>query len=748
MSDRPHTNRLIHESSPYLLQHAHNPVDWYPWGLPAFAEAKRRNCPIFLSVGYSTCYWCHVMERQCFENDAIAAEMNRRFINIKVDREEHPDVDQLYMTAVQLMTRSGGWPMNVFLTPDREPFFGGTYFPPQDMPGRPGFLTLLRSIDDAWQNRRGDLQKSAKQLVEMTRRYTCPAAPDQPLTIDAAMIDTLIGRSAAGYDKHHGGFGSAPKFPQQTLLELLLAYCAADPATAPAKTPLRKMLATTLDVMARGGIHDHLGGGFHRYSTDEMWLIPHFEIMLYDNAMLAWVYAEASKQFQSPPFAAVARGICDFVLGRMTSPQGAFYTAIDTEVDGREGASYLWTADEIHDVLGASDVAIFNHVYGLDRGPNFTDPHHGNQQPQRNVLYRPEPDTGPVSDLGISREELETRLAHMRGQLLTAREQRKQPLLDTKILTGWNALMIRALAHCGNVLGEPTYVQAAARAADFLLQTHRTSDGGLLRTSREGVARLPGSLDDYAAFSWALLSLHDATGDARWLGGANKLLDQIEHRFGGADAYYQSPAGEQDIIVRQQLASDTPLPSGNALAALSLLKTGNTARAKQILTAFAESLDTQGEAMSALVQAAMLYTQSAGPLHVLPSSTEDTLPGTAAELSLNVVNIKAQRLGADTIRVTIHIRDGWHIQSATAAKGIAPTRILATDSEGIVNVQYPAGQAWRPAWADAPTSVYSGTVQFTVHLAPATQPAELILQYQPCSDDSCLATVRQQIEVT
>jgi len=308
LSESPHTNRLIRESSPYLLQHAHNPVDWYPWGAAAFAEARRRNCPIFLSVGYSTCYWCHVMERECFENAAIAAEMNRLFVNIKVDREEHPDVDQLYMTAVQLMTRSGGWPMNVFLTPDRAPFFGGTYFPPEDMPGRPGFPKVLHSIGEAWQHRRGDIEESAKQLVELTRRYACPTVPEVLINIDAAMIDTLVGRSVADYDKHYGGFGASPKFPRQTLLELLLAYCAAEPATAPAKTSLRKMLANTLDAMARGGIRDHLGGGFHRYSTDAMWRIPHFEIMLYDNAMLAWVYAEASRQMQSPAFAAVARG--------------------------------------------------------------------------------------------------------------------------------------------------------------------------------------------------------------------------------------------------------------------------------------------------------------------------------------------------------------------------------------------------------------------------------------------------------
>ncbi len=788
MSDRPRTNRLVHESSPYLLQHAHNPVDWYAWGPEAFAEARRRNCPIFLSVGYSTCYWCHVMERQCFENETIAADMNRRFVNIKVDREEHPDVDQLYMTAVQLMTRSGGWPMNVFLTPDRLPFYGGTYFPPEDMAGRLGFPTILRSIDDAWQNRRGEVEKSAKHLVEMTRRYACPAAPEVRITIDAAMIDTLVGRSVADYDNHHGGFGASPKFPRQTLLELLLTYCAADPVAAPAKASLRKMLAHTLDAMALGGIRDHLGGGFHRYSTDEMWRVPHFEIMLYDNAMLAWVYAEGSRQLQSPAFAAVARGICDFVLDQMTSPQGAFYTALDAEVDGHEGASYLWTVDEVREALGLADAAVFSRVYGLDRGPNFEDPHHGTGQTERSVLYLPEPVDSVAKNLGIAPAELETRLSEMRQRLLTVRQGRKQPLLDTKILTGWNALMIRGLAHCGVVLAEPRYTHAAVRAADYLLLAHRTSDGGLLRTSRDGVARLTGSLDDYATLAWALLSLHDATADVRWLDVAKELLGQIEQRFrtgasitgsngamissysspfreagrglaspsrtvvdvpvlAGAEAYYQSSADQQDIIIRQQLASDSPLPSGNALAALSLLRTGNTARASRILAAFAESLDTQGEAMSALVQAAMLYVQSQGSLRIEPATQGDASTDSATEQAEDIVTVEAQRISADTVALALHIRDGWHIQSATAGKGLVATRVLGTGANAIADVEYPTGQVWHPAWADAPASVYSGTIQITVHLAPATRPAELILEYQPCSDDACLEAVRKGIPI-
>ncbi len=486
-------------------------------GTRGICGGAAQNKPIFLSVGYSTCYWCHVMERQSFENEAVAAEMNARFINIKVDREERPDVDSLYMSAVQLLTRQGGWPMSVFLTPDLRPFYGGTYYPPADSYGRPGFVSLLRGIDEAWRNRPGNVEKTAEQLQNALRRLALPPTPDEPVTIDRDFIDQLVQRSVADYEPHFGGFGHAPKFPRETLLELLLTYLdpagpaaigAASPAPGtpgegggvlvadvtpetPSLTLLRstgggerhgrtrssvgsqveKMLRHTLDAMAAGGIRDQLGGGFHRYSTDARWLVPHFEIMLYDNAMLGWVYTEAFRQFRERAYAEIARGIFDFILREMTSPQGAFYTAFDAEVDAKEGMPYLWTKDEIEAILGPDDAARFNRVYGVDRGPNFADPHHGTGTPDKSILYLAEPGSGDASAL------FDQHLKTLRQKLHDARRQRKQPLLDTKVLTSWNALMIRALAYGGQVLEHRRYIQAAESAAGFLLSRHRAPAG-------------------------------------------------------------------------------------------------------------------------------------------------------------------------------------------------------------------------------------------------------------------------------
>src|SRR3984957_11365024 len=484
MTTPAHTNRLIHETSPYLLQHAHNPVDWYAWGPEAFEAARSQNKPIFLSVGYSTCYWCHVMERQSFENPAIAAEMNRRFINIKVDREERPDVDQLYMNAVQALTGHGGWPMSVFLMPDLKPFYGGTYYPPADMHGRIGFPRLLEAVDDAWKNRRPEVERSAAQLVDALNRMAEPARPKTAITIDSTLLAEILDRSTADYDSNYGGFGSAPKFPRQTLLKLLLDH---DPSRL-------DQVLYTLDAMNAGGIHDHLGGAFHRYSTDEKWLVPHFEIMLYDNAMLASLYANAFARTKEPRYAAVARGILDFILHEMTSADGAFYTAIDAEVDAQEGLSYLWTSQEISQVLG-DDADLFCRAYGVDLGPNFADPHHGDGAMDKNILFLHE-----SIDADLDRQ-----LAPLRQKLYEHRRQRKQPLLDTKILTSWNALMISAMAEAGRVLDEPKYSAAAMKAADYLLRVHRSGDGKLHRVSRDGRAKGDAFLDDYAFLAQALL---------------------------------------------------------------------------------------------------------------------------------------------------------------------------------------------------------------------------------------------------
>ena len=595
------TNRLANETSPYLLQHAHNPVDWYPWGPEAFERARREKKPIFLSVGYSTCYWCHVMERQCFEKEKIAAEMNARFINIKVDREERPDVDQLYMTAVQVLTRQGGWPMSVFLTPELEPFFGGTYFPPTDNYGRPGFPRLLEMLSAAYKDRPQDVKQTTEQLRGILRQMAEPAPPSHIVRLDADSIDEIIDRSVSDFDPVHGGFGGAPKFPRETLLQLILVHQTIRPNEA-----RMKMLTRTLDALAEGGIRDHLGGGFHRYSTDAKWLVPHFEIMLYDNAMLGWVYVEAFRQTGMERFAKVARGIFEFVLREMTSPEGAFYTAMDAEVDSREGLNYLWTKSEIESELGSApkpeaeavgdapgslkgtriedsgsstgarieepgasatpsasglsgNAELFLRVYGVDRGANFADPHHGDGRPETNILYLPQPLETVAAKMKITVEELEAMLAPLLQKLYVSRMKRKQPLLDTKILTSWNALMIRAMAYGGKVLSEPRYTKAAESAADFLMNRHGGGKGRLYRTSRAGSeAKFEAFLDDYAFLAEALLELGRREE-------AIKIADAMEQQFAGqGGGFYFTTAMAEDLIVRRWWAPIARCPAETA----------------------------------------------------------------------------------------------------------------------------------------------------------------------------------------
>src|SRR5688500_2964159 len=551
-------NRLGREQSPYLLQHAANPVDWYPWSEEAFTKARAEDKPIFLSIGYSTCHWCHVMEHESFESQEIADMLNRDFVSIKVDREERPDVDRVYMTFVQATTGSGGWPMSVWLTPDLRPFYGGTYFPPEDAYGRPGFPTVLRGLHDAYHTRKAEVEKTATQLTHILHQLAEPSPPESPIVIDDNLIDHLVERSTDDYDPTFGGFGGAPKFPRETLLVLLPTYSA--PSASPQKPKIQKMVLHALDALAAGGIRDHLGGGFHRYSTDAKWLVPHFEIMLYDNAMLAWCYVEASRQTKNDKYANVARGVFDFVLREMTAPEGAFYTAFDAEVAGQEGLNYLWTAEELEQVLGPDDARAFNRVYGVDRGPNFADPHHGSGTPDKNILYLATP---------MESAAMNERLAAMRQKLYDARQMRKQPLLDTKVLTSWNALMIRAFAYGGQILGERRYVDAGAKAATFLLRHHRMPDRGLFRTSREGSPpKYNGFLDDYAFLTQALLALHDAGAAGDWKREAAGLAQLMQQKFGDAKVggFYFTDESATDLIVRRKTASDSPLPSGNAVA--------------------------------------------------------------------------------------------------------------------------------------------------------------------------------------
>jgi uncharacterized protein YyaL (SSP411 family) len=720
MSDVRHTNRLAGETSPYLLQHAHNPVDWHPWGPEAFELARRENRPIFLSVGYSTCYWCHVMERECFENESIAAAMNAAMVNIKVDREERPDVDQLYMLAVQIMSRQGGWPMSVFLTPDLKPFYGGTYFPPTDHYGRPGFPRLIDAISSAFGGRRAEVERSAEEITRVLQKLARPPRLGEKRAIDKAWVRGLVERSVSDFDEVNGGFGTAPKFPRETLLELMLIHLRGEK-----DAEILRMLTRSLDAMVYGGIRDHLGGGFHRYSTDARWLVPHFEIMLYDNAMLLWVYAEVFVQTGEKRFATVARGIADFILREMTAASGGFYTALDAEVDGREGENYLWTGEQVREALaGEASAERFLTVYGLNEGPNFNDPHHGTGTPDRNVLFLSVPEDGGALD--------DEELSAAREILLKVRRGRKQPRLDNKILTSWNALMIRGLAHAGNVLGEGRYVEAATKCADYLLERHRSKDGMLLRVGGEKGAKQPGFLDDYAFLAQALL---DLPGE-KYRQEAAALTRAMKESFGAeGGGFYFAQAGAGDPIVRQMVGSDSPLPSGNGVAAMVLAAQGDWAGARGLITAFAQQIENGAESMSALLEAAMICVRQSGAWEAGGEGDASAKPASAPadvrRLAEEVVEIDSVWDG-QALKVRCRVAAGYHLNAFDAV--VEPTRLSVFGAE-IERIEHPAG-------------TLAGEFEITARLKMSSKAIKVNFSYQACNDQACLPPVTRQMEVS
>ncbi|MCA9283900.1 MAG: thioredoxin domain-containing protein, partial [Phycisphaerales bacterium] len=549
----PHRNRLAHETSPYLLQHAGNPVDWYPWGDEAIETARRLDRPIFLSIGYSTCYWCHVMERESFEDEATAEILNGRCISIKVDREERPDVDEIYMTACQVFTQltegrpSGGWPLSVFIDPfTLQPFFVGTYFPPKPAYGRPSFTQVVKALSDAWQERRDEVKEQGQRLAELVAQQL--AQPAAPRALGLHTVDEAVNTLMSAQDRTAGGFGGAPKFPQPAYLRLLVA-------AGWERDAVRDAVRRAADGMATGGIHDQVGGGFHRYSVDAKWLVPHFEKMLYDNGQLASFYADLVVRTGDAYFARVLRDTLDWSLREMRSPEGGFHSAQDAEVDGREGANYVWTAEEVKSALddaGQADlVALAFAALGLDSGPNFRDPHHPESGPV-SVLFLSSRPERLATTLGLDEATLLARLDAVRATLLAVRNARPQPRMDDKILAGWNGLMIGGLADGGRALGEPRYVEAAAQAADFVLSALRADDGGLLRVHRAGASRIPAFLEDYALLAEGLVALHRASGDQRWLDAARELTIEATRRFRNDAArggYYDTPPDQADLFV-------------------------------------------------------------------------------------------------------------------------------------------------------------------------------------------------------
>jgi uncharacterized protein len=557
-----HTNRLANEKSPYLLQHAHNPVDWFAWGSEAFERARAENKPIFLSIGYSTCHWCHVMERESFENEKIAELLNRDYISIKVDREERPDVDRIYMTFVQATTGSGGWPMSVWLTPELKPFYGGTYFPPENRWGNPGFASILTQIASAWESDREKIDDSARDVIEQLKKSSKVEGRAGGGRIDASVLESGFSVFRRIFDARLGGFGGAPKFPRPSVHNFLLRYY-----MRTKNQEALDMVLLTLREMAKGGMNDQLGGGFHRYSVDERWFVPHFEKMLYDQGQLVTSYVEAFQITGDAGYAATARRTLDYVLRDMTDPGGGFYSAEDADSvidpghpgEKGEGAFYIWSAEEVRALL--PDSAGFMRRYGVREGGNVEYDPHGEFTGKNILFLADETAAAGAADQDES------------GILLEVRGKRPRPHLDDKILTAWNGLMISAFALTGAALREPRYAEAARRAAAFLID-HMYVDGKLLRRYRAGEAAIPAFLDDYALFIQALLDLYEAQFDPRHLQFAIDLTLQMRERFEDPEhgGFFSSPAGDESLVMRVKDDYDGAEPSGNSVALMNLLR--------------------------------------------------------------------------------------------------------------------------------------------------------------------------------
>ena len=852
------TNALIHETSPYLLSHVHNPVEWYPWGPEALERAKVENRPIFLSVGYSTCYWCHVMERKVFSNPEIAELMNQWFINIKVDREERPDIDEIYMTATQIMTQHGGWPNSVFLTPDLLPFFAGTYFPPEDSVGRPGFPRILRGVHDAWLNQRELVIDRAKQITAVIRQATSEGIINTGETpLDRRLIESAVDYLTERYSADYGGFGDAPKFPNPTNLEFLLSEY-----QRRAETPIRvdsqfasdlddgklpkalrhalenadislsenvivsvkakgtewlitdmvnkqahpvrkdqgelkiyktadallKMISHTLDMMAYGGMYDQIGGGFHRYSVDAQWLVPHFEKMLYDNAQLAKVYLQTYRLTKEPLYRLIAEEIFAFVFREMTSTEGGFYSAIDAEVDAEEGKYYVWTKPEIQQILGKRKAKLFTKVYGVDTGPNF--------EGETNILYLPSPIASVAKAEKKSEDKIRRQLEPLKAKLLAAREKRKRPLLDTKVITSWNGLMIDALAYGYEVLGNPRYRDAAQKAAEFILEHLRRSDGQLMRTYKDDIAKYDGYLDDYAFLVRGMLGLYRATGEDRWLKEAQSLNDTMIRLLWDNDGggFYFTLADQEYLVVRTKNPYDSALPSGNAVAINNLLTltrlTGEKDyfdKAEKSLRSFASVMSQSPGGFMHMYLAANNYlstdwieateaeenqhsefaTKLKGEGGINPFSPPKALSGKAIALPSgdDVVKISVSTLSKKQftlqrpfdVVVQLVIDEGWHINANPASDDfLIPTTVSVSPDATveIISAVYPKGKLLDFSFNDQPVSVYEGVleIQMQLQLKPGVSlegafPINLNLEYQACDDQRCLPPSTDTIQL-
>jgi len=759
----PHTNRLAHESSPYLLQHAHNPVDWYPWGAEAFAEARRRDVPIFLSIGYSTCYWCHVMERECFENEAVARQMNEGFVCVKVDREERPDIDDIYMTATILLTQHGGWPMSVFLEPEKlRPFWAGTYLPPEPAMGRASFPQVMNGISEAWREHREAVLGQGEQVAEAVRTELA-SRPDR-VPVGEAHVTAAVQTLLASLDRIEGGFGAAPKFPQPVFLDLLMEARAGggDDATVAA---IDHAVRLTLDRMMIGGMRDQVGGGFHRYSVDASWTVPHFEKMLYDNAQLAATYARAAALYDDDEYRRVVRTTLDYVLREMTQPGGGFGSAQDAEVNGREGLNYLWTEGEVRGVLEPDDAAFAVEVYGLDQ-PNFRDPHHPDE-PARNVLRLSARPDAIAELMGITSEVFHERFDRINNMLYAARARREQPRLDDKVLAGWSGLMIAGLCAGAEALDEERFADAAARAASFVLDHMTGTDGSLLRVWRDGSSKTPAFLDDHAFLAAGLVALHRLRPDRGWDDRAIALIERGEAAFGdGSGGFYDTRAEQDDLFVRARSVRDGAVPTGQSALLNTMIDlfeiTGESSwgdRAVALLASMSGAVAENALSASNTTRGLLRLLTSdrvarthpvfaapgaSGGASVDPAGADPI--STPVEVFASEERIVLREGEPASLEIALRIADGYHIvASEPGAEGVRlePLRVHIVGGTGVrAYADYPAGESYGGSPGIGAILVYTGEVTFEVAVeldgAWSGEP-RLAVTYQACNDRACLA---------
>ena len=722
-------NRLSGELSPYLRLHAHNPVDWYPWGEEALAKARREDKPIFLSVGYSSCYWCHVMERLVFADPDIAHLMNQFFVNIKVDREERPDIDEIYMTATQLMTGHGGWPNSVFLTPDLKPFFAGTYFPPEDSHGRPGFPRVIQALHVAWQEKRQDLEKQADQISQsIARIHTTHTASEK---VEGDLIGKAIDHIEKRFDPINGGLGTAPKFPPDHALNLLL--------TAYRQNPQAKyldMVEQTLNRMALGGIRDHLGGGFHRYATDAQWRVPHFEKMLYNQALLTHNFLNAYQITNKTAYRIAAEEILRFVSREMTDSKGGFYSALDAETEAEEGAYYTWTEQDIRQIL-KKDADFFLSCYTLAPMPEGS----------AGVIYKTDTDSALSVRHQIDTTTLHARLSPLKEKLLNARSQRTRPLLDDKIITAWNGLMIGAYARAHEVLAQPEYLITAQKAADFIRNNLRNANGDLYRIYREGQRKGEAYQQDYAFLIDGLLHLYRATHSARYLRDALSLSERMHTAFWDTlNGGYFLTQSQNEMIVRTRSFYDSALPSGNAVALHVLWE----------LRALTQNPLYAQRALSLTHSFAPLAENTPGSfLHFIHGTMMASYP-IAKFSSDSLITTSATALPSDSantikVNVRLNIASGWHIQSSNPTDDyLIPTRLTPDmDSAEITQIDYPPAEDLLFSFAEHAIAVYTDSLNIPLTLSFKTQPQSLslLLTYQACDSTRCLSPQTQRIAV-